>query len=71
MTCRIRYNGELPYPKKLFYSTYDSDGKVMKKDKSLEWWGPRHLNKGETGIFTFQYDGHDDAMKIEIKGVWQ
>lgn len=71
ITIKLIYNGRYSYPVKLKFTLLDSKGKVMEGDKKKRIFGPRHLEKGQYGIFTIQRYGNNDPALIKIEGVWE
>ena len=70
ITIKMIYNGKYSYPSKLKFTLIDSQGNPMLGDQTKKVFGPRHLEKGEYGIFTIQNYGNDDPSKIEIEAIW-
>ncbi|MBI3755912.1 MAG: hypothetical protein HY265_07115 [Deltaproteobacteria bacterium] len=71
ITIKIIYNGKHSYPVKIKFTLLDSQGKVMDGDQKKHVFGPRHLKKGQYGIFTIQRYGNDNPSLIEIEGIWE
>ncbi len=71
ITIKLIYNGKYSYPEKLKYTLLDAQGNTMPEDSKKKVVGPRHLKKGQYGIFTIQNYGNENPAKITIQGIWK
>lgn len=65
LTCRIKYNGKMPLPSKVFFSEYDSRNKETAHEVRLVY--PK-LKSGESGYATFKIKGIPSKIVIWSKG---
>jgi hypothetical protein len=71
ITIKLIYNGKYSYPAKLNFTLLDSQGNVIKDDKTKKVFGPQFLKRGQYGIFTIQGYGNDNPAKIKIESIWK
>ena len=65
LTCRIKYDGELPLPSEVFFVELDANGKGLGKAVRLIY---PELKSGSQGLATFRLK--HDAKIIELRGKW-
>lgn len=78
LTCKVRYNGKHPLPRKIMMSAYNEQGTRLEfsvrnqRGKRIHVFKARliypKLDAGETGIATFRVGG--DSARIVLRGLW-